>query len=100
MIKNAIGKILYMEQAIVIVLLFTIVLILLKVVEYKFIDKENPKPLKMIVRDVAFGVVASFVATTIYFYNEQTICSFFNIITNGTNIVNVNPVILTGEPGF
>lgn len=90
-----------MEQTIVIVLLFTVILILFKVIEYKFIDKEfERKPLKYIVRDIAFGCAAAFLATTIYFYNEQTICSFFNIITNGSNIVNVNPVIMTGDPGF
>ena len=89
-----------MEQTVVIVLLFLVIIVVLKYIEYKFIDKEQEKPLKYVVRDIAFGTLAAGAAAAIYFSNESAICSFFNIITNGNNIVNVNPVILTGEPGF
>ena len=65
----------------------------------RYLDKEK-KPLKFIVRDTIIVFLSSTVATLSFFYLENYISDFFNIVTE-TKTLNTNATqIFTDAPGF
>lgn len=81
--------------------LITILFVVLKFIEMKFIEKEY-KPLKIVVRDAVFVFLAGISSLFVFFYFDNNITEFYNILTGNKSII-MNPSItqvFVGDPEF
>jgi len=90
-----------MDKIFIIACLLTILFVIFKFLEMKYIEKEY-KPLKLVVRDAVFVFLAGFSSMYLIFYFDNNITEFYNILTgNKTVITNpMNTQVFTDEPGF
>ena len=88
-----------MDKVFIIAIFTTLLFSIIKFIEMRYLDKEK-KPLKIIVRDTIIVFLSSVVATLSFFYLENYISDFFNIVTE-TKTLNTNATqIFTDAPGF
>lgn len=88
-----------MDKVFIIAIFTTLLFSIIKFIEMRYLDKEK-KPLKFIVRDTIIVFLSSVVATLSFFYLENYISDFFNIVTE-TKTLNTNATqIFTDAPGF
>jgi len=79
----------------------SILFVLIKFIEMKFVDKQL-KPLKFIIRDA----VVVFLCTTVGVFSvlnmKDTISNFFNVVTDNkiADVTSGNTQIFTDTPGF
>lgn len=88
-----------MEQVFFIAVFTVIVFLLVKFIESKYLDKES-KPLKLLVRDSLVVFVSAMTAAFGFFYFQNTIGEFFNVVTDTTTLNSANTQIFTDMPGF
>jgi len=89
-----------MDQVFVIAIMITLLFALSKVVEMKYFNGEEIKPLREVVRDGILVLVSSITGASIYFYFHTYITDFFNVVTE-TKVLNTSTTqIFTDQPGF
>lgn len=88
-----------MEQIFLISVCTVVIFLLIKYVESKYLDKES-KPLKVLVRDALVVFVASMTSCFGFFYFQNTIRDFFNVVTETTTLNSATTQIFTDTPGF
>lgn len=90
-----------MEQVFIIAIATVVLFSIIKIVEIKYLDKnEEKKPLKLIVRDILIVFAASITSTFTYFTFQNQIRDFFNIVTETSTLNTATTQIFTDEPGF
>lgn len=88
-----------MDKVFIIAIFATLLFSIIKFIEMRYLEKEK-KPLKFIVRDTIIVFLSSTVASFSFFYLENYISDFFNIVTE-TKTLNTNATqIFTDAPGF
>lgn len=88
-----------MENLFLFAIFTTILFVLLKLVEMKYLEKEF-KPLKYIVRDAVIVFSSSLGAAYGFFYMKGSISDFFNIVTENKTLNMEATQIFTDTPGF
>jgi len=88
-----------MENLFLFAIFTTILFVLLKLVEMKYLEKEF-KPLKYIVRDAALVFSSSLAAAYGFFYMKGSIDDFLNIVTENKTLNMETTQIFTDTPGF
>ena len=90
-----------MEQVFIIAIATVIVFSIIKMIETKYLDKYgDKKPLKLIVRDILIVFASSIVSSFGYFYFQNSIRDFFNIVTETPTLNTATTQIFTDAPGF
>lgn len=88
-----------MDKVFIIAIFATLLFSIIKFIEMRYLEKEK-KPLKFIVRDTIIVFLSCTLATFSFFYLENYISDFFNIVTE-TKTLNTNATqIFTDAPGF
>ena len=74
----------------------------IKLLENKYIEETEPKPLKIFARDVAIVFLSAFICSYVVLYFENNINEMINIITNVKSpIIEQKKVdVFNDEPGF
>ena len=88
-----------MENIFLFAIFTTILFVLIKLMEMKYLEKEF-KPLKNIVRDAVIVFCSSSAAAFGFFYMKGSIHNFFNIVTENKNLNMETAQIFTDVPGF
>jgi hypothetical protein len=88
-----------MENLFLFAIFTTILFVLLKLVEMKYLEKEF-KPLKYIVRDAVIVFSSSLAAAYGFFYTKGSIDDFLNIVTENKTLNMEATQIFTDTPGF
>lgn len=88
-----------MENIFLFAIFTTILFVLLKLAEMKYLEKEF-KPLKYIVRDAVIVFSSSLSAAYGFFYMKGSIDDFFNIVTENKTLNMETTQIFTDTPGF
>lgn len=89
-----------MDAMLIISVLVTVLFFVVKFVESRYLEKENPRPLKDIVRDTIIVLVSSLMGCFIYFNLNSKINEFFNIITETKVLTPESTMVFTDSPGF
>ena len=88
-----------MENLFLIAMFATILFLLIKFIEMKYLEKEM-KPMKVIVRDGLIVFVSAILASYGFHYSNSSISDFFNVITEN-KVMNADATqIFTDTPGF
>ncbi len=86
-----------MEKPIMISIAATVLFIIVKVLEMKFVDKETTsKPLKLLVRDALIVFVCAFIPTFAFFQMNGTMTE----LLGGATVAGEPTQIFTGAPEF
>jgi len=90
-----------MLNAWILATLVTLIYALLKLAEMHFLEKKM-KPLKLLVRDIAFVFGASLAASYGYLYLKSPIDDFFTVLIadKGAPVNLEDATIFTDDPGF
>ena len=94
-----------MEKVFVLLILVLVVYLLMRFVEYRFIDSEEERtPLRTIIRDTMVVSAAVVIGGTGFFYFDRYLVGFFNTVMNSETVSKVvdreNIQIFTDDPGF
>jgi hypothetical protein len=94
-----------MEKVFVLLILVLVVYLLMRFVEYRFIDSEEERtPLRTIIRDAMMVSASVVVGGTGFFYFDRYLVGFFNTVMNSETVSKVvdreNIQIFTDDPGF
>lgn len=87
-----------METIVAIVLITTVLYILVKIIEMKYVHKEM-RPIKELIRDAAIVGVSAFVSTYAVFSMSSSMNGFFNAVTD-TNALPIVAPVFTDNPDF
>jgi hypothetical protein len=87
-----------MEAIIALVFIATVLFILVKIIEMKYVQKEL-RPLKELVRDAVFVAACTGAASATVFTMHNSLGGFFGAITEKTALPAAAPVF-TDSPGF
>lgn len=88
-----------MENLFLIAMFATILFLLIKFIEMKYLEKEM-KPMKVVVRDGLIVFVSAILASYGFHYSNSSISDFFNVITEN-KVMNADATqIFTDNPGF
>jgi len=68
--------------------------------EARYTDAEEQKPIKELVLDATFVFICSFVGGFTYFKIDHSMSDFFNILTETKTLNPSATQIFTDEPGF
>ncbi len=88
-----------MENLFLIAVVSTLLFLIIKFVEMKYLDQEM-KPMKVIVRDAVIVFVSSIVASYGFVYSNSSINDFLNVITENKTMNMDSTQIFTDNPGF
>ena len=88
-----------MENLFLFAVFTTILFILIKLVEMKYLDKEM-KPLKVIVRDAVIVFASAFIAAYGFFFMKGSFSDFLNIVTENKTLNMEATQIFTDVPAF
>ena len=88
-----------MEKIFVLCFFITLLFCFAKFLEMKYLEKEW-KPLKYFIRDSVIVFGCSFAGSFVYFYFQNTLFDFYNIITESKVINTANTQVFTDSPGF
>ena len=94
-----------MEKVFVLLILVVVVYLLMRFVEYRYVDSEEERaPLRTIIRDTLMVSAAVVTGGTCFFYFDRHLVGFFNTIMNKDSASKVvdreNIQIFTDDPGF
>jgi hypothetical protein len=87
-----------MEAIVAIIFTTTIIYILAKMIEMKYLHKEM-RPIKDVIRDAVFVAVSVGISTFSVFSMNKSMNGFFSAMTEQTNMPSAAPVF-TDNPGF
>ena len=87
-----------METIVAIVIITTVLYILVKIIEMKYVQKEM-RPIKELVRDATIVCVSVFVSSFAVFSMNSSMNGFFNAMTD-TNTLPIVAPVFTDNPGF
>jgi hypothetical protein len=87
-----------MEALVAIIIITTVLYILAKMIEMKYMDKEM-RPLKELIRDATIVAVSAGVSTFSVFSMNKSMNGFFSAMTEQTHLPVVAPVF-TDNPEF
>jgi hypothetical protein len=87
-----------MEAIVAIIFVTTVLYILAKMIEMKYVDKEM-RPLKELIRDAAVVAVSAGISTFAVFSMNKSMNGFFTAMTEQTSLPAVAPVF-TDNPEF
>ena len=87
-----------MEAIVAIIIITTVLYILAKMIEMKYVHKEM-RPLKELVRDAAIVAVSAGISTFAVFSMNKSMNGFFSAMTEQNNLPAVASVF-TDNPGF
>jgi hypothetical protein len=87
-----------MEAIIAIIIITTVLYILAKMIEMKYVHKEM-RPIKELVRDAAIVAVSAGISTFSVFSMNKSMNGFFSAMTEQNNLPAVASVF-TDNPGF
>ncbi len=87
-----------MEAIVAIIVITTVLYILAKMIEMKYVNKEM-RPLKDLVRDSVVVAISAGISTFAVFSMNKSFNGFFNAITEQSNLPSVAPVF-TDNPEF
>ena len=87
----------YMEQLFIFAIFTTIMFVILKMIEMKYLEKEM-KPLKYIVRDAVMVFSSAFGAAAFAFYIKGSFSDFLNIVTENKVLQPEATQIFTDAP--
>jgi hypothetical protein len=87
-----------MEAIIALVFIATVLFILVKIIEMKYVQKEF-KPLKELVRDAVYVAVCTGISSATVFTMHKSLGGFFGAITEQSTLPQAAPVF-TDNPGF
>lgn len=89
-----------MQKVIILSFLITFIYSIIKFIEAKYIENEF-KPLKLVVRDAMVVLLSSMSCLFIFYYFENNIFDFFNMITDNKNkIISEKVDVFVDDPGF
>jgi hypothetical protein len=89
-----------MENVLLLTIVISVLFIVAKITEMRFIDKEL-KPLKMVIRDAFIVAGCAFAPIWGYFQFKDKMSDWFGIVqVEGGEIFAKTPVIFTDNPGF
>lgn len=89
-----------MENTILLTIVISVLFIILKMVEMKYIEKEM-LPLKSVVRETLIVVLCSFGALYVFFEFKGKISEWFGLsVIGGAMDILKPPEIFTDNPGF
>jgi len=88
-----------MENLFLFAIFTTILFVLIKVVEMKYLEKEM-KPLKYMVRDAVIVFGSSLGAATATFYVRGSFADFLNVVTENKVLNTDATLVFTDAPGF
>jgi len=88
-----------MEILFIIAILSTIVFVLLKIVEMKYLEEEM-KPLKFIIKDAVMVFSSALAAGFFAFYMRSSVTELLNIVTENKVLNNDTTQVFTDSPGF
>jgi hypothetical protein len=88
-----------MESLFLFAIFTTILYVLIKLAEMKYLEKEF-KPLKYIVRDSVIVFGSALGAAYGFFYMKGSFSDFFNIVTENKTLNMEATQIFTDTPGF
>ena len=94
-----------MEKVFVLLILVLVVYLVMRYIEYRFIDSEEERiPLRTIIRDAMMVSAAVVTGGTGFFYFDRYLVGFFNTVMNTDSVNKVvdreNIQIFTDDPGF
>ena len=89
----------YMEQLFLFAIFTTLLFVVLKLTEMKYLEKEI-KPLKYIVRDAVIVGSSAFAAAAGVFYMKSSFTDFLNVVTENKVFQPDTTQIFTDAPGF
>uniref|UniRef100_A0A6C0I4B1 Uncharacterized protein n=1 Tax=viral metagenome TaxID=1070528 RepID=A0A6C0I4B1_9ZZZZ len=89
-----------MEKIITLASLITFLFCILKMLEMRYSDEEEQRPIKQLALDATFVFICSFVGGFTYFRLDHSIGDFFNILTETKTLNPSVTQIFTDEPGF
>ena len=87
-----------MEAIVALVFIATILFVLVKIIEMKYVQKEF-KPLKELVRDAVYVAICTGIASAVVFTMHKSIGGLFGAITEQSALPTAAPVF-TDNPGF
>jgi hypothetical protein len=94
-----------MEKVFVLLILVLVVYLVMRFIEYRFVDSEEERtPLRTIIRDAIMVSAAVVTGGTGFFYFDRYLVGFFNTVMNKDSVSKVvdreNIQIFTDDPGF
>ena len=87
-----------MEALVAIIIITTVLYVLAKMIEMKYVDREM-RPLKELIRDATIVAVSAGVSTFSVFSMNKSMNGFFSAMTEQTHLPAVAPVF-TDNPEF
>ena len=93
------GSLGYMEQLFIFAVFTTIVFVILKMIEMKYLEKEM-KPLKYMFRDAVIVFSSAVGAAAFTFYIKGSFSDFLNVVTENKVLQPEATEIFTDAPGF
>jgi hypothetical protein len=88
-----------MEHLFLFAIFATVIFIVLKMLEMRYLEKEI-KPLKYIIRDAVIVFSSSLGAAFGVFYMKSSFSNFLNVVTENKTISAEATQIFTDQPGF
>lgn len=89
-----------MEKAILFAICVTILFVLLKAIELKFIEKDIKNNLKYAMRDTIMVFGSAIVGGFVFLQYQGQLDEFFSVITNSKKINPNKTQVFTGTPDF
>lgn len=89
-----------MEKAILFAICVTILFVLLKAIELKFIEKDVKNNLKYAMRDTIMVFGSAIVGGFVFLQYQGQLDEFFSVITNSKKINPSKTQVFTGTPDF
>ena len=88
-----------MEKVLLFAILVTVLFGVLKLIEIRFIEKENKSP-KYAIRDLLMAFCSSFISATLFIQYSSYLDDFLSIITDTKSLHERRTQIFTGTPDF
>lgn len=88
-----------MEKIIFFSLVVTVIFVIFKMIEMKYIEKEWV-PIKNFIRDSIMVFVSSFLGGTILLKSGNSVTQLFNVITDTKVVPTANASVFTDNPNF
>lgn len=89
-----------MDAMLIVSVVVTVLFFVIKFLESRYLERENPRPLKDILRDTIIVMVCSLLGCFVYFNLNTKINEFFNIITETKVLTPESTMVFTDSPGF
>ena len=88
-----------MEKAILFAAIIMVLYVVLKVLEGKYLDNE-PRPLKLLVRDAVIVFITSLSVLYVSMHYDSQVQEMLSFLTGNVKTVTEKAMIFTGDPEF